>query len=61
MEALSGAARWSAAAAGTRSETWCFHRKFGYGAITAVQDNKLAIWVEHASDKNVLDAYVEHA
>jgi DNA helicase II / ATP-dependent DNA helicase PcrA len=38
-----------------------FHQKFGYGAITAVEDNKLAIRFDHAGDKNVLDAYVEHA
>ena len=38
-----------------------FHQKFGYGAVTAVEDNKLAIHFEHAGDKNVLDAYVEHA
>ncbi len=38
-----------------------FHQKFGYGAVTAVADNKLAIHFEHAGDKNVLDAYVEHA
>ena len=38
-----------------------FHQKFGYGAIIAVEDNKLAIRFEHAGDKNVLDAYVERA
>jgi DNA helicase-2/ATP-dependent DNA helicase PcrA len=38
-----------------------FHQKFGYGAVTAVEDNKLAIRFEHAGDKKVLDAYVEHA
>ena len=38
-----------------------FHQKFGYGTITAVEDNKLAIRFEHAGDKKVLDAYVEHA
>jgi DNA helicase-2/ATP-dependent DNA helicase PcrA len=38
-----------------------FHQKFGYGAVTAVEDNKLAIVFEHAGAKNVLDAYVEHA
>jgi DNA helicase-2/ATP-dependent DNA helicase PcrA len=37
-----------------------FHQKFGYGMITAVEDNKLAIRFEHAGDKKVLDAYVEH-
>jgi DNA helicase II / ATP-dependent DNA helicase PcrA len=38
-----------------------FHRKFGYGAITAVEDNKLAIHFDHAGDKKVMDAYVERA
>ncbi len=38
-----------------------FHQKFGYGAVTAVEDNKLAIHFEHAGDKKVLDAYVDHA
>jgi ATP-dependent DNA helicase UvrD/PcrA len=38
-----------------------FHQKFGYGAITAVEDNKLAIRFDHAGDKKVMDAYVERA
>jgi DNA helicase II / ATP-dependent DNA helicase PcrA len=38
-----------------------FHQKFGYGAVTAVEDAKLSIRFEHAGDKNVLDSYVEHA
>jgi DNA helicase II / ATP-dependent DNA helicase PcrA len=38
-----------------------FHRKFGYGTITAVEDNKLAIHFDHAGDKKVMDAYVERA
>jgi len=38
-----------------------FHQKFGYGAVTAVEDNKLAIHFEHAGDKKILDAYVDHA
>ncbi len=38
-----------------------FHQKFGYGAITAVEDNKLAIHFNHAGDKKVMDAYVERA
>ena len=36
-----------------------FHQKFGYGTITAVEDNKLAIHFDHAGDKKVMDAYVE--
>ncbi len=38
-----------------------FHQKFGYGAITAVEDNKLAIRFEHAGDKKIMDAFVERA
>jgi DNA helicase-2/ATP-dependent DNA helicase PcrA len=38
-----------------------FHQKFGYGAVTAVEDNKLAIDFEHAGAKKIMDAYVEHA
>jgi DNA helicase II / ATP-dependent DNA helicase PcrA len=38
-----------------------FHQKFGYGAIIAVEDNKLAIHFDHAGDKKVMDAYVELA
>ncbi len=32
-----------------------------YGAITAVEDNKLAIRFEPAGDKKIMDAYVERA
>ena len=38
-----------------------FHQKFGYGTILTVEDNKLAIRFEHAGDKKIMDAYVEHA
>jgi ATP-dependent DNA helicase UvrD/PcrA len=36
-----------------------FHQKFGYGSITEVEDNKLAIHFDVAGDKKVMDAYVE--
>jgi DNA helicase-2/ATP-dependent DNA helicase PcrA len=36
-----------------------FHQKFGYGSITEVEDNKLAINFDVAGDKKVMDAYVE--
>jgi DNA helicase-2/ATP-dependent DNA helicase PcrA len=36
-----------------------FHRKFGYGKITAVEDNRLAIAFDLAGLKKVMDAYVE--
>jgi len=38
-----------------------FHQKFGYGLITEVEDNKLAIHFDVAGDKKVMDAYVERA
>jgi len=38
-----------------------FHQKFGYGTVTEVEDNKLAIHFDVAGDKKVMDAYVEHA
>jgi DNA helicase-2/ATP-dependent DNA helicase PcrA len=38
-----------------------FHQKFGYGTITAVEDNKLAIHFDVAGDKKVMDAFVKHA
>jgi DNA helicase-2/ATP-dependent DNA helicase PcrA len=38
-----------------------FHQKFGYGTITSVEDNKLAIHFDVAGDKKIMDAFVEHA
>ena len=35
-----------------------FHQKFGYGRITAIDANKLAIAFEKAGDKKVLDSFV---
>ncbi|MBO6781740.1 MAG: UvrD-helicase domain-containing protein [Alphaproteobacteria bacterium] len=35
-----------------------FHQKFGYGHITAIDDNKLAISFDKAGDKKVLDSFV---
>jgi DNA helicase-2/ATP-dependent DNA helicase PcrA len=37
-----------------------FHQKFGYGTVTEVADNRLAVHFDLAGDKKVLDAYVEH-
>jgi DNA helicase-2/ATP-dependent DNA helicase PcrA len=36
-----------------------FHQKFGYGTVTEVEDNKLAIHFDVAGDKKVMDAFVE--
>jgi DNA helicase II / ATP-dependent DNA helicase PcrA len=38
-----------------------FHQKFGYGRITAVEDDKLDITFEKAGQKRVLDRFVEAA
>jgi len=38
-----------------------FHQKFGYGTVTEVEDNRLAVHFDVAGDKKVMDAYVEHA
>lgn len=36
-----------------------FHQKFGYGAITAIEGNKLEIDFEKAGPKRVMDSFVE--
>lgn len=36
-----------------------FHSKFGYGAVTAIEGNKLEINFEKAGSKRVLDSFVE--
>jgi DNA helicase-2/ATP-dependent DNA helicase PcrA len=38
-----------------------FHQKFGYGVVTASEDDKLDIAFEKAGDKRVLDRFVERA
>ena len=38
-----------------------FHQKFGYGTVTATQDNRLDIAFDKAGDKRVLDRFVEAA
>ena len=36
-----------------------FHLKFGYGAVTAVEGNKLTVAFEQAGEKKVIDSFVE--
>jgi DNA helicase-2/ATP-dependent DNA helicase PcrA len=36
-----------------------FHQKFGYGCITAIEDNRLDIAFEKAGPKRLLDSFVE--
>jgi DNA helicase-2/ATP-dependent DNA helicase PcrA len=38
-----------------------FHQKFGYGIVTAAEDDKLDIAFDKAGDKRVLDRFVEKA
>ncbi|MFC0384788.1 ATP-dependent helicase [Muricoccus vinaceus] len=38
-----------------------FHQKFGYGRVTAVDDNRLEVDFEKAGQKRVLDSFVERA
>jgi DNA helicase-2/ATP-dependent DNA helicase PcrA len=38
-----------------------FHQKFGYGHVTAVDDDKLDIDFEKAGQKRVMDRFVEKA
>ncbi|MBO0709882.1 MAG: UvrD-helicase domain-containing protein [Acetobacteraceae bacterium] len=38
-----------------------FHQKFGYGTVTAAEDDRLDIAFDKAGDKRVLDRFVERA
>ena len=38
-----------------------FHLKFGYGAVSAVEGNKLTVQFEKAGEKKVIDSFVEKA
>jgi DNA helicase II / ATP-dependent DNA helicase PcrA len=38
-----------------------FHQKFGYGRVTKVEDNRLAVSFDLAGSKKIMDAYVERA
>lgn len=38
-----------------------FHQKFGYGAVRAVEGNKLIVAFEKAGEKKVIDTFVEKA
>ncbi len=38
-----------------------FHLKFGYGAVTGVEGNKLTVAFEKAGEKKVIDSFVEKA
>jgi DNA helicase-2/ATP-dependent DNA helicase PcrA len=38
-----------------------FHQKFGYGRVTEVEANRLAVAFDLAGEKKIMDAYVERA
>jgi len=38
-----------------------FHQKFGYGAVNAVEGNKLTVAFDKAGEKKVLDSFIEKA
>ncbi|MFC3069269.1 ATP-dependent helicase [Phenylobacterium soli] len=38
-----------------------FHMKFGYGAVTGIEGNKLTVAFEKAGEKKVIDSFVEKA
>ena len=57
---------WEQAARPARTDaieigTRVFHQKFGYGTVTAVDDDRLDIAFEKAGDKRVLDRFVERS
>ena len=55
LVAISDPAAASAFAPGER----VFHQKFGYGAVTSVEGNKLTVAFEKAGEKRVIDSFVE--
>ncbi|MCS6931627.1 MAG: UvrD-helicase domain-containing protein [Acetobacteraceae bacterium] len=57
---------WEVAARPARAEpipvgARVFHQKFGYGTVTAVDQNRLDVSFDKAGDKRVLDSFVERA
>ena len=62
---IEGEGRLVATSADTSSEfargDRVFHMKFGYGAVTAVEGNKLTVTFEKAGEKKVIDSFVEKA
>jgi DNA helicase-2/ATP-dependent DNA helicase PcrA len=36
-----------------------FHEKFGYGTVTAAEDDRLDVAFDKAGDKRVLDRFIE--
>ena len=55
LVAISDPAVASAFARGDR----VFHQKFGYGAVTAVEGNKLTVAFEHTGEKRVIDSFLQ--
>ncbi len=63
QQVLEGEGRLVATASSTASDfkrgDRVFHLKFGYGAVTAVEGNKLSVTFEKAGEKKVIDSFVE--
>jgi DNA helicase-2/ATP-dependent DNA helicase PcrA len=57
LVAVSGSSAASAYKRGDR----VFHIKFGYGAVSGVEGNKLTVQFEKAGEKKVIDSFVEKA
>ena len=55
LVAISDPAVGSAYARGMR----VFHQKFGYGAVKAIEGNKLTVMFDNAGEKRVIDSFVE--
>ncbi len=63
QQAIEGEGRLVATASSAASEfkrgDRVFHLKFGYGAVSAVEGNKLTVAFEKAGEKKVIDSFVE--
>jgi DNA helicase-2/ATP-dependent DNA helicase PcrA len=49
------------AGAGYKRGDRVFHQKFGYGAVKAVEGNKLTVAFDKAGEKKVIDSFIEKA
>ncbi|HLZ76807.1 ATP-dependent helicase [Phenylobacterium sp.] len=64
QQVIEGEGRLVATSAGSAASDYkrgdrVFHQKFGYGAVTAVEGNKLTVAFEKAGEKKVIDSFVE--
>jgi DNA helicase-2/ATP-dependent DNA helicase PcrA len=66
QQVIEGEGRLVAVSATETASAWkrgdrVFHMKFGYGAITGIEGNKLTVAFEKAGEKKVIDSFVEKA